>query len=75
MLLNELTLISLLFSVKVIDSVQYSYSDLLPTDYNRDIAPKVGRQPVRVNVSMVVLTVKPDLNAEMVTRSLFKDKP
>lgn len=49
---------------------QESYSELLTTDYNRDIAPALNGQAVQVNVSMVVISLKPDLNAQMVSIQL-----
>ena len=42
-------------------------TDILPKDYSRDIAPTVDGKAVEVNVSLVVLSLKPELNAEMVS--------
>ena len=50
---------------------QLSDKDILSLDYNRDVAPIVDGEPVAVNVSMVVLSLQPDLNQQMVSMSFI----
>lgn len=51
-------------------SSQQTNSEILPKDYSRDIAPTVDGQPVEVNVSLVILSLKPELNAQMASTGL-----
>ena len=48
-------------------STPLTNTNILPKDYNRDISPTVDGNPVEVNVSLVVLSLKPELNAQMVS--------
>ncbi|XP_054154565.1 glycine receptor subunit alpha-4-like [Oppia nitens] len=50
---------------------QKSWQQLLPSNYNKDIAPVNNGQPVDVYVSMVVLSYKPEPGAEQAVRIDF----
>ncbi|XP_054154566.1 gamma-aminobutyric acid receptor subunit beta-like [Oppia nitens] len=43
---------------------QLLWADLLPGDYNKDTAPRVGGRPVEVNVSIAVLSLEPEVSSK-----------
>ncbi|CAG2164590.1 unnamed protein product, partial [Oppiella nova] len=53
---QSMTLFSLVLCEK-------TWKSIVPEDYNQDIAPSRPGQPVNVNVSMSVLSLKPDAGA------------
>lgn len=64
-------LICLYLTIKLTVSQDLYYeslklTDILPDNYSRDSAPKVDGKPLEVYVSIVVLSLVPDSDADMV---------
>jgi len=61
---QSMTLFSLVLCEK-------TWKNIVPEDYNQDIAPALHGQPVNVNVSMFVLSLKPDAGAAQVNHLIL----